>query len=328
MSTIQNNQKIEFQVLRGVCCVFICLNHLSFFNKYSFGEIGVEFFIILSGLLTAYNADRHHGLRRGYLLDKIRKVLPMYWAITVFLFIVGRVKPSIFSSTDVSISNLIASLLLIPGHELILYPGWTLSFFFIFYIIYWVSNLISNKERDFIAVALICLYVSIGGFIYFLQGNQLVADFTNPIMLEFAYGVVLFHVYENIRQVKRNNTVWWKCLSIGIMTILFFNYNKFLGPRYFIPSMLTCLVILIFQVNDNSIYAKFWSSIGNISFTIYILHPLIIRPMDKILIRLVGSMYSPIYFLGVCVIILLTIIICFFFNNIICCIKSKFLSIK
>jgi hypothetical protein len=60
----------SLQIIRGGVCIFICLNHFTFFNKYSLGEIGVEYFIILSGFLTAMNAANGTKLRKTYLIDK------------------------------------------------------------------------------------------------------------------------------------------------------------------------------------------------------------------------------------------------------------------
>lgn len=92
------DKNINLQMIRGVCCLFICINHCSFFNKYSFGEVGVEFFIILSGFLTAMNASKCDHLRTNYLVSKVRRIIPLYWVTTLAVFILGIALPSFFES--------------------------------------------------------------------------------------------------------------------------------------------------------------------------------------------------------------------------------------
>lgn len=195
--------KVEFLSLStqkenlGICCIFICFNHCQFFNKFSFGEVGVEFFIILSGFLTASNAARHPSLRRLYFLSKIRKIIPLYWVTTLLVFSLGVVFPQLFSSLEFNLPTLLNSLFLIPGSTYILFPGWTLTYFFVFYLIYRLSDLL-GKQRDFIASAIVVSLV-ICGFIVDCQfkGN-IFSKYANPIMLEFVYGIGLYHLSNKI----------------------------------------------------------------------------------------------------------------------------------
>lgn len=295
MSLISEKNKLIVQAIRGGGCLFICLNHCSFFNKYSFGEIGVEFFVIMSGFLTAINASGHDKLRENYLISKIKKIMPLYWIVTLAVYIMGCIMPQLFFSMDFNITNLLYSLLLIPGHTFYLYPGWTLTYFFIFYITYCIADKVSNR-RDVTASIIILILVMIGFVSNYILPDNILGKYTNPILLEFVYGIVLndFISKNNCKNRKRMLP-----LVVVLILILFFDYNKYMGPRWLFPSLLTCVVIFFLYSSelDNKVI-RWLAKIGDISFTIYILHPIIIRPVDKVCTRINGFA-TPLYFLGV-----------------------------
>ncbi len=306
MSPVKDKGKnINLQMIRGVCCLFICLNHCSFFNKYSFGEVGVEFFIILSGFLTTMNASKSDHLRTNYLVSKVRRITPLYWVTTLAVFILGIALPSLFSSLDFSFNSLFYSLFLVPGHTFILFPGWTLTYFFIFYLVYWIADKISLK-RDLTASIIIVVFVIAGFIVRSIFDNNLFSNYANPVLLEFVYGIGLYYFVSKI-EIKNKFTI----LGGFIMIALFFNYNKFLGPRWLVPSLLTCLAIFfLYYRNEKSTVKQLLANIGNISFTIYILHPIIIRPIDKLLIKVTGSDTSVLYFGGIIIGLAFVISIC------------------
>ena len=57
--------------------------------------------------------------------------------------------------------------------------------------------------------------------------------------------------------------------------------------------------------------AEILAKIGDISLIVYILHPLIIRPFDKVAMKIAGSFMNPIYFIGIIMGVFMTLLICF-----------------
>lgn len=246
-------KNFNIQFIRGGSCIFICLNHCAFFNKYSFGEIGVEFFVIMSGFLSAMNASRHGHLRDNYIISKCRKILPIYWSVTMGIFALGIVMPDLFSSMKFQWDNLVYSLFLIPGHTFIVYPGWTLTYFFMFYIIYWIADKLFNSNRDIATVIIIVSLVGLGYVSGVLFPENLFEDYANPIMLEFLYGIILYHLS---LKIEVNWTKYAKLLGFLLIFVLFFDYDKYLGVRWLIPSFFACVSVLC-------IYnCKLWSGGG------------------------------------------------------------------
>lgn len=306
MAMISEQNRLNIQVIRGMACIFICFNHCAFFNKYSLGEIGVEFFVIMSGFLTAMNAMDNGGLRKNYLISKVRKMIPLYWLATIAIYCLGSIKPQLFSSMDFGVSNLVYSLFLVPGHTFYLYQGWTLTYFFMFYIIYWCVDKMT-KHRDCWASTIMIGIVLLGFVFEFVGWDNPLIQYTNPILLEFVYGICLYYlvVLASVKISKKSGIA-----SGLIIALLFFNYNKYMGARWLVPSILTCVVIFFMfnSASDNRV-KQFWARIGDMSFEIYILHPLVIRPVDKVMMKIFGITH-PIYFVGVILGVMLTVIIC------------------
>lgn len=306
MAKINEKNRLIVQAIRGGCCLFICLNHCSFFNKYSFGEIGVEFFVIISGLLTAINASENEHLRKNYLISKIKKIIPLYWSATVAVYLLGCVMPQLFSSMDFNISNLLYSLLLIPGHTFYLYPGWTLTYFFVFYIVYWTADKTSDI-RDVAASIMILVLVIVGRASNYFFPNNILGKYTNPILFEFVYGIILNGIIS--RRSCKNRKGMFPLVAFLVL-ILFFDYNKYMGQRWLLPSFLTCVVIFFLYNSEVDNRLIHWlAKIGDISFTIYILHPLIIRPIDKVCIKIMGFA-TPLYFLGITLGLVIVVWVC------------------
>lgn len=254
------------------------------------------------------NANRLIHLRETYLIDKARKILPLYWAATLIVFILGLVLPQLFSKMTFDLNGLLHSILLIPGQTFYLFPGWTLTYFFEFYIIYCIADKLS-KHRDATAISIITALVLIGFLLeQFVEAN-IITKYLNPIMLEFAYGITLSHIIGRVKIPK-----WMSYLSIVLFTVLFFNYKQYLWPRYIVPAILACVAITgfsQFEIRPESKICNALVKVGDISLTVYILHPLIVRPLDKVIIRVLGTYTSPIYVAGAIIIVILCICMCY-----------------
>ncbi len=297
-----------YQIIRGGACLFVAINHYAFFNKYGYGKCGVEFFVIISGLLTALNAEKHNGLKTDYLLRKVIKLLPLYWLLTILIFAIGLILPNIFSSLKFNFENLVYSMCLIPGHTFYLYPGWTLTYFLVFYVVYFAADRLSN-HRDITATIIIIAFVIIGKITNLFWPENIISNYANPLLLEFMYGVVLFHILKFKQGMKQLTPKSAYFILLVIVIILFF--DSYLGKRYLLPAILSSVAITLFyeSYTGHNMVTKMLKEIGDISYVVYLFHPLIIRPIDKILLKLFET-YNLLYFIGVLVSLIICIAIC------------------
>lgn len=302
-------KNLNLQVLRGIACIFICINHFTFFNKYGFGQGGVEIFVILSGYLTMKNYyDHNKRISKHYFFKKVCSIIPLYWGLTLLVFIIGSLLPSLFNSLNLSFTNLMYSLLLFPNeNQFILYPGWTLTYFFYFYFIVWLSYHIDKKIKLEIKVSSIIIAMIL---LSIISKNSCLMTLNNMIMLEFVYGILLYSFIEKIElsfQDKFQHLFGF--VSIILLLFLFLLPKVYFDNRYLIPSVSAIIIIYCFiSLGQISFKYNYLQVVGNISFTVYLLHPLIIRPIDKLCQKFLGGslpntvLYAPIVLIIVCLI--------------------------
>ncbi len=306
----------NIQMLRGIACVYICLQHFSIFNHYGYGAIGVEVFFVLSGYLTLENLKRKK-LDKTFLINKCLKILPLYYLGTVVVFAVGICFPSLFSNLTFNLKNLMNSVLLIPENVFYIYPGWTLTYMFYFYILFFLANSIAkgNISKTYIWTCILILVMCGGSFL--LPANyvtNLIKEYNSPVMIEFLFGLSACYFKEYILTVtnKIKNNIKTLMFIVGIGSVFFFGWNN-MQKRYFLPTLVvTIIMVLCIETNYNeqNILYKLFGKIGDASYTIYILHPLLIRPIDKILLslRLEQNMYVLLIALSLCIVVFMLII--------------------
>ncbi len=180
----------EIQVLRAIAVIFVFFEHIAAINH---GAFGVDIFFVISGFVIVYStvSDAKH-----FLLKRVLKIVPLYWGTTLCIFVFVTIFPSLFRSTIVSVDFLFKSLIFIPFEiepgivQPILRIGWTLNYELFFYIIFFLAMKISYQYRGLIACSALILLVFLGNLLHF---NSVVLRFyTNPILLEFVYGMICY----------------------------------------------------------------------------------------------------------------------------------------
>ena len=103
----------NFQVIRAIACMYICLHHFTYFCDLGYGAVGVEIFLILSGFLSVQNYYKKRKMEKRidskYLINKMIRILPLYYTLTICVFLVGIIKPSFFRTLEFTFINLIYS---------------------------------------------------------------------------------------------------------------------------------------------------------------------------------------------------------------------------
>ena len=142
------NYKIEsIQILRFIAAFSVMMVHLPIF---SFGIWGVDIFFVISGFIMMYVTDKDY---KFFFVKRLIRIVPLYWILTVGVFIIALINPDFLNNTSANIKHLIKSMLFIPfdkngiGHFPILFLGWTLNFEIIFYLLFALSIFISKNHK-------------------------------------------------------------------------------------------------------------------------------------------------------------------------------------
>lgn len=272
-------------------------SHDSFIGHFIIrGYSGVDIFFVISGFIAYYtiqtskNEENKAGLR--YFLKRIAKIIPLYYFFT--LLSSGHTLDSFYQTFK--------SFLFIPiglGREGPIYggarvgQGWTLNYEMYFYLVVAVSFLFGKYKwlftYGFIIAAILIpvLLLEIPhnyGHKGFSFSIAYVSLMSNPINLEFLLGITVGFLYSKMD--KKLNTFWVFFIIIAIVYFFRNFYSQFYGfsriTAWGIPAAMLILSVLKLERAGKLTVPSALVSIGNMSFSIYIVHAGIIGLLTKI----------------------------------------------
>lgn len=291
-------------------------NQQDFYYLQNFGAIGVDLFFVISGFIITYVAHQYNGIGQGILFLKKRffRINPIYYIASIISFGVLAMQRGIDHKLhqfrlNNTISSFIDTMLIVPSspgpysYNPILVIGWTLSFEWLFYILFFFLILSGTRYKAILIGIILTVLVVLG---YFVKASDYRYTFiTNPITLEFSLGVFLCWLYLRVRTIPKPIPII--CLSIGLLsyiTLILIGYgaisemnfiltgvysmNRFL--LWGIPSAFLVAGCIFLEKNNslNRLWNNKWMQLlGDASYSIYLVH-LSIFSLLTLLYRKVG----------------------------------------
>lgn len=280
-------QKLDnVQYLRAFAAInvvlFHIIGHTHIDQKYTtvflklltgWGQNGVDLFFVISGFIMIYIQNLKARTPVSFILERIRRIVPIYWLFNFVMVALVLISPSSFNTTKFNISWILTSLFFVSGYagfaNPFLLPGWTLEVEMLFYLLFFVS-LFLRKPRFQVTVMLILIVV----VSVILQSY---------IMLEFALGIVvgIFYNYK-----KLNYRIGTSCLIVGTLALFATINHSELAVNYRfifwgIPSSLILIGLLYIKQFKN----QFLGLLGDASYSIYLIQvfsiPIFFKIMNK-----------------------------------------------
>lgn len=323
---LKNFQSI--QVLRGIASLLVVLFHATensrlnlkteFLGGYfSFGGSGVDIFFVLSGFIITYTSSRdihNPNALFSFLKRRFVRIYPTYWLIISGFLVVQFFLPAVYrSSYSSDAGNLIPTYLLLPGHTMVNGVSWTLTNELFFYLLFSLAFLFPNKKLFF---RIMSVYALILAGIYitgnnFTLGNRWADLLIFPMNIEFFMGVVAAIFFSKVPP-----RFCWVLMVLGVVLflaggmsevnrhMLFANgFNRVI--YYGIPAFLVIIGIVRLELTRDLRPHGILTSLGDASYSLYLLHLPILAASTKLLARFNGSNF----FYHV-IIVLLVIVVC------------------
>lgn len=280
------------QVLRGIAALLVGFHHSRASVPQTqgwpeFGASGVDIFFVISGFVMAH-ATRRIGddplMRRvrnaiGFLAKRVLRVVHLYWLALLWTsrraLSNGVVHPRL-------VNNFLFIPRFTPVYPDMLWPsviqGWTLNYEMFFYALFGASLLV-GRARFRILIALLLALVAFRFSPFATEtltktssidfGDIGVRFYTNNIMLEFVYGILLQRVLSSAHppQCPRAAYVLMMCLGFGLLTVGFGHEPR--GLLVGIPALL--IVWAAIPVFPGRAMPK-WQAIGDASYATYLFH--------------------------------------------------------
>jgi exopolysaccharide production protein ExoZ len=277
---------------------FALSNQQNFYHLQNFGGIGADIFFIISGFIITYMAYNYHGASQGthFLTKRFFRINPAYYTASLFYFGVSVLQYLTNHSTvhiqlDKTINKTIDTLLILPSsgkpynYNPFLPFGWTLSFVWLFYVLFFFLILSKTRYKTlFLSTALISL-VLLGQLVK--ANNYLYYFITNPVMLEFVLGILICWLFIRLKTMPK--FIPSTCIIIGLVSyiaLVRYGYGRISGytidqvsmQRFLIwgiPSGLLVAGCVFMEKNHqlNRLWSNKWMQlIGDASYSIYLVH--------------------------------------------------------
>ncbi|EHG9339361.1 acyltransferase [Salmonella enterica] len=300
----------SLQALRGVAALLVVLFHYrGFLNDgaqenptiwdklFSPGIIGVDIFFIISGFIMVYTTWHYMRGKASlvrFLLNRAIRIIPLYYICLIIAFLLEGAM-STFHYPD-KVQNILSALTFtlyktstIPHY---IDDGgtynirWTLNYEIYFYLVFALCLLVKHR-----VLALVTWGILVTSIIPVIAGYQPAIDaqgypfsspyfgfLTNPLLLEFIIGVIVGWLYIKIKQNFTSRKVDLLSSISAIVLLVFIIWGIYTGGVHALDrksSLILGLFVLSLTLGESVLLVfipRFLTYVGNISFSLYLLH--------------------------------------------------------
>lgn len=290
--------------LRGVCAILVVFFHLNILESFTElvffrnSSIFVEFFFVLSGFVLAHSYLNKSKIdTKKYLISRFFRIIPMHWfmlSVFILMHLTLLVLSKIFNlnfpiepftgknAYSEIIPNLILTQAWFPYFDALSFngPAWSISIEFYLYMIFLVGLCIF-RNKIFI-FSFILMTFGILGLIF---EYEITTHWAYRGLSCFFAGVISYMIY----QKAKISSKFIEFISI-LAVVLFVTYLKKISYASTIAPFLFSFVVYVFA-HENGVVSKvlkikFFKKMGELSFSIYIVHYFIITVLLSILVLL------------------------------------------
>jgi exopolysaccharide production protein ExoZ len=306
------SQLRSIQILRGLAALLVVLVHAinaadyrrapenggigqgaisQFLNLNNFGACGVDLFFVISGFVMALimrqQADRS---MKDFAWNRFVRIFPFFWIVGT-----AYIGFSYWIGLPVTSHGIFNTFLLLPVSDLGSYSaptlvvGWSLAFELVFYMLVAVCVNLAKTARYLALIAMLFFAAICGLFLSFPIG--ILSIIFNPIMLEFAFGVGVYMVWERYRNDVRAPSIGLYCLMLGLALVtVTICVDPNIDARHFavvdgstglkrslvwgLPWAFVVIGMLLREASipNSSALSRFMTLTGDASYAIYLVH--------------------------------------------------------
>lgn len=275
----------SIQVMRAIAAIAVVFVHIPVLAKN--GTWGVDLFFVISGFIMCHVTEQSSD---HFFIKRLIRVVPLYWAGTIGLFVLACVAPNLLQNTTANLIHLFKSLAFIPFRkgvavQPVMFLGWTLNYEILFYCLFAISIKLSHRYRAVICSGFILALVVYGEM---AQPDTIPIRFwTSSITIEFILGMVCYYAYRatgisHTREIFNPSRIGWylagamalACLPLATYLA---EYNRVL--KYGVAATLSLYFVLCglsgIRLPGSMVL------LGDASYSLYMFHPYIIQTLYR-----------------------------------------------
>ena len=320
------------QALRGVAVLGVVAFHsMSIEKKYFGGDLflpdflllgqsGVDLFFVISGfVMVTVTRGRfaHDREMLRFLWGRFTRIYPTYWFYFFLTAAVYFVKPSWVNSLYGHQAELFSSFFLFPNQQPLVMVAWSLSHELWFYIIFAV--LLNFNQRWLLPSLLVWGMIVATANVFVATTANLstaVRIAFHPYTFEFIIGafVAIFVASECSRKISARMSfmVIIVLLVVGLPLVYVFDILKEAGIlRVSVFGILYGLLVLALATLEREkkfIVPRFLQSVGDMSYTVYLSHILILNAIGRLWAMTNPARYSLVDNMIVCLLMVASVV--------------------
>lgn len=260
------------------------------------GAAGVDLFFVLSGVVITLAERERVGAPGAFALRRAIRVVPMYWLAlaVVGLMLVAGFSPVGVQATDATITNMLRSMFFVPFERAhgavmpLLGLGWTLNYEAFFYAIFASLMFVHPNQRPATLIAVMVTLVGLGTVLH--PPGVAWAFYTNPILLEFAAGVGLAHLWTRFRHPSQADVILGAgLLGVGVALLLwnanFEAFEQLMPARvlvFGVPATFCVAGAMLLERGGCFARGPLVMLLGAASFMLYLFHVIVLQCLDVV----------------------------------------------
>lgn len=281
------------QALRAIAALLVVVDHAfdmwvgrinpgGFSTTWPNGAAGVDIFFIISGFVMVISSQRFQSVPGAwwiFMRHRIVRIIPLYWLLTTVKWFLVFVFAHLALRSSSNFDYVLRSYFFLPlvdsaGHFRPLLPvGWTLTYEFIFYLVFALA----------LALRVNVLRVIVPAFALFVVLALLRTErwptstiIFNTIVIEFFFGVALAQL--TIRQWMLPPAVAAALAVAGFALILIVpEVSEYLRPiTWGLPALGIVAGAVSLETRIAGALPRWLQALGDASYSIYLIHGLVL----------------------------------------------------
>lgn len=256
------------------------------------GATGVDLFFVISGYVILLSTLRKPTSPGLFFLNRLERIVPLYWILTLVATACILCGLKLFGSTPTDGWRIFSSLYFIPNFDAhgkmilpILFPGWTLDYEMVFYVLFALWLFIPNKT---IRIAGLIASILLIWALHFFTGSTMLRYLGGDIVLAFALGIALWPLTQ--RYVLPAGPAF-AAIPLGLLAMATVDmpFVARLAHGQILVSLGAGLVVYaaISLERAGRVLSRDWIiKQGDASYALYLIHPFVLQLLGKICLKL------------------------------------------
>lgn len=284
-STDRQRPRLDnLQVLRAFAALAVVHVHtgITYGSWHTPGTFGVDIFFVLSGFIMAMICA---GEGDAFLVKRLTRIVPPYWALTLISYAGLRASPGLDPTSPRGIGPLLKSLFFIPyartngDLDPLLGAGWTLNYEMSFYVVLALALVLWKKRADLLGIALLAGLMLLA---HFAPPGVFASFYGRPILWEFIAGIGAFHLYRWMKPewCRRLRMLFLVLIPTAIVFLCWYEGTRFYHPGgtrlwFGVPAYVLLQSVVLLSRAGYNLTQRLLVLIGDSSYTLYLLHLLV-----------------------------------------------------